>query len=96
MLDGLVHTSMNVLMLTFINVTMLTGVLSRPGLLYRAALEGASYSLLAGLQRMLQLGRGEAARSYLLCFCMCCCQPDLCFIDCALRAQQPWCVQGQR
>ncbi len=32
------------------------GILARPGLLYRAALEGATYSLLAGLRRMQSLG----------------------------------------
>lgn len=32
------------------------GMLSRPGLLYRAALEGATLSLYAGLQRMVALG----------------------------------------
>jgi hypothetical protein len=37
----------------------MAGVLSRPGLLYRAALEGATFSLLAGLNKMLQLGRGK-------------------------------------
>mmetsp|Transcript_15708 Transcript_15708/g.41397 ORF Transcript_15708/g.41397 Transcript_15708/m.41397 type:complete len:592 (-) Transcript_15708:105-1880(-) len=42
------------------------GVLSRPGLLYRAALEGASFSLLAGLHRMLQLGREHGTPDHAL------------------------------
>lgn len=41
----------------------ITGVLSRPGLLYRAALEGVTFSLLVGLDRMLQLGRGGVLRA---------------------------------
>ncbi len=35
---------------------MVAGMLARPGLLYRAALEGATLSLYAGLQRMVALG----------------------------------------